>query len=191
MRTMLEKLLLTREEWLRRSNRGGSQVGNDHRDRDNQDGRRRVDRSKIKCFNCGAYGHFVVECRKPRRDKVERGEANLTQTHDEEPALLVAMNNEDADDMIFLSKGADSNTKNLDKNIWYLDNGASNHMSGCREKFQTLDRTMKGQDKFGDGSLVKIESKGSIRIVCKNGETQVLQDVYYIPTLKSNIISLG
>ncbi|XP_074326580.1 uncharacterized protein LOC141664522 [Apium graveolens] len=101
------KLLLTREEWLRRSNRGGSQVGNDHRDRDNQDGRRRIDRGKLKYFNCGAYGHFAIECRKPRRDKIQRGEANLTQTYDEEPALLMAMNNEGADDMILLSEGAD------------------------------------------------------------------------------------
>ncbi|KAL8108091.1 hypothetical protein AgCh_024510 [Apium graveolens] len=50
---------------------------------------------------------------------------------------------------------------------------------------------MKGDVKFGDGSLVKIEGKGSIKIVCKNGEIRVLQGVYYIPTLRSNIISLG
>ncbi|XP_074326571.1 uncharacterized protein LOC141664515 [Apium graveolens] len=134
------KLLLTREEWLRRSNRGGSQVGNDHHDRDNQDGRRRIDRGKLKYFNCGAYGHFAIECRKPRRDKIQRGEANLTQTYDEEPALLMAMNNEGADDMILLSEGAGSNTKTLEEDIWYLDNGASNHMTGYREKIQTLDK---------------------------------------------------
>ena len=50
---------------------------------------------------------------------------------------------------------------------------------------------MKGEVKFGDGSLVKIEGKGSIRISCKNRETRVLHGVYYIPTLRSNIISLG
>nr|XP_017228118.1 PREDICTED: uncharacterized protein LOC108203631 [Daucus carota subsp. sativus] len=61
------KLLLTREEWLQRSNRGG-----------NQRSRERIDRSKIKCFNYGTYGHFAAECRKPKRDRVQRGEANLT-----------------------------------------------------------------------------------------------------------------
>ena len=43
------KLLLTREEWLQRSNRGGNSA---------RGGRDRIDRSKVKCFNCGAYGTF-------------------------------------------------------------------------------------------------------------------------------------
>lgn len=50
---------------------------------------------------------------------------------------------------------------------------------------------VKGEVKFGDGSLVKIEGKGSIRIICENGENRVLNGVYFIPTLRSNIISLG
>lgn len=48
-------------------------------------------------------------------------------------------------------------------------------MTGRREKFEKLDRTVKGEVKFGNGSLVKIEGKGSIKIVCKNGEARVLQ----------------
>ena len=75
--------------------------------------------------------------------------------------------------------------------MWYLDNGASNHMTGCREKFEKFDKIMRGQVKFCDGSLVKIEGKGTINMVCKNGETRKLHGVYYIPTLRSNIISLG
>lgn len=45
--------------------------------------------------------------------------------------------------------------------------------------------------KFGDGSTVKIEGKGSIVFKCKNGEERTLNEVYFIPTLRSNIISLG
>ncbi|KAL8154925.1 hypothetical protein AgCh_000329 [Apium graveolens] len=64
-------------------------------------------------------------------------------------------------------------------------------MSGRQEKFEKLDRIVKGEGKFGDGSLLQIEGKGSIKIMCRNGETRVLQGVYYIPELRSNIISLG
>lgn len=59
------------------------------------------------------------------------------------------------------------------------------------KKFEKLDRSASGEVRFGDGSLVQIQGKGSIKIVCKNGETRILHNVYYIPTLRSNIISLG
>ena len=39
---------------------------------------------------------------------------------------------------------------------WYLDNGASNHMTGDREKFQELDEAVTGKVRFGDGSTVQI-----------------------------------
>lgn len=45
--------------------------------------------------------------------------------------------------------------------------------------------------KFGDGSTVNIQEKGSVIFKCKNGEEHVLREVYYITTLRSNIISLG
>lgn len=75
--------------------------------------------------------------------------------------------------------------------VWYLDNGASNHMSGDQSKFQSLNESIKGSVKFGDGSRVQIEGKGTIVFQCKNGEKRKLREVYYIPRLCSNIISLG
>lgn len=122
---------------------------------------------------------------------MHRGEANLTQTMDDEPALLMAMGEEIADGVIMFSEGPNSNTKEIADNMWYLDKGASNYMTGCRDKFESLDKSIRGQVKFGDGSLVKIEGKGTINMVCKNGETRTLHGVYYIPTLRSKIISLG
>lgn len=45
--------------------------------------------------------------------------------------------------------------------------------------------------KFGDDLTVKIKGKGTITFKCKNGEDRLLREVYYIPTLCNNIISLG
>nr|GEX86440.1 hypothetical protein [Tanacetum cinerariifolium] len=44
---------------------------------------------------------------------------------------------------------------------------------------------------FGDGSCVSINGKGSILFQGKNREQKLLKDVYYIPALRSNVISLG
>ena len=76
-------------------------------------------------------------------------------------------------------------------NVWYLDNRASNHMSGNREFFMELDEAISGKVRFGDDSHINIKGKGSIRFVFNNGEKKILENVYFIPDLKSNIISLG
>lgn len=47
----------------------------------------------------------------------------------------------------------------VQSNLWYLDNGANNHMTERRTKFKDLDESVKGQVRFGDGSTVKIEGK--------------------------------
>lgn len=42
--------------------------------------------------------------------------------------------------------------------VWYLDNGASNHMIGDRT--HELDEKIRGHVRFGDGSSVEIRGKG-------------------------------
>lgn len=180
------KLLLTREEWLKRKGKGGD---SENRNRGNRD------RSRVRCFNCLGYGHFAAECRKSRRDNREqRLEANLTRAQDEEPALLMAQCGSGPNALLLLNRGENSSendSKQQENKVWYLDNGASNHMTGHRAKFVELDETVGGQVKFGDGSMVSIKGKGFINITCKNGERRTLNEVYFIPTLRSNIISLG
>lgn len=123
-------------------------------------------------------------------DRVQRAEANLTQTTDDELALLMAMTDNDVDGVILLSESENSKEKEVAENMWYLENCASNHMTGCRDKFECLDKSKEGQFIFGDGLLVQIEGKGTINMVCKNREIRKLHGVSYIPTLRSNIISL-
>ena len=74
---------------------------------------------------------------------------------------------------------------------WYLDSDASNHMMGSKECFSELDGNMTGTVKFGDGSRAAIQGRGTIIFRCQNGEHRVLTDVYYIPQLRSSIISIG
>lgn len=76
-------------------------------------------------------------------------------------------------------------------NVWYLDNGTSNHMSGNRLFFYELDETILGNVRFGDDSRIDIKGKGYVRFNFNNGEKKVLNNVYYIPGLRINIVSLG
>ena len=86
-------------------------------------------------------------------------------------------------------KGVKVGTKK-ETTYWYVDTGASNRMSGNRWIFDSIGRVC-GKTSFGDASHIKIKGKGRIPIVQKNGKKGAMEDVYYAPNLKSNILSVG
>jgi hypothetical protein len=75
--------------------------------------------------------------------------------------------------------------------VWYLNTGASNHMTGAKAQFSELNLSVGGTVRFGNGKTVGIEGRCTVLFKLKDGSHKVLTDVYYIPRLKSNIISLG
>ena len=64
-------------------------------------------------------------------------------------------------------------------------------MIGARSAFSELDSEIHGTVKFGDGSIVKIEGRDTILFIGKGGEHRKLNDVYFIPRFKANLVSLG
>jgi hypothetical protein len=54
-----------------------------------------------------------------------------------------------------------------------------------------VDSNICGTIMFGDGSMVEIEGVQTVLFIYKNGEHISLTDVYLIPMLTTNIVSLG
>nr|GEV01277.1 hypothetical protein [Tanacetum cinerariifolium] len=101
---------------------------------------------------------------------------------DDEPTLMMEISPENAYGKVFLN--VEKVTINLlqtgksrvESDVWYLDNGASNHMTGDRSKFHELEEYVPGRVKFGDGSTVTIIGKGSVLFDCKNGDQRLLNE---------------
>ncbi|GKA74913.1 retrovirus-related pol polyprotein from transposon TNT 1-94 [Tanacetum coccineum] len=135
---------------------------------------------------------------KNREDNRQKDyEANLSETHEgdvnHEEGTFFIMNH--IQETIFMNEEKytlPKNESNTDEDdVWYFDNGASNHMTGTYSYFYELNENITGRIKFGDGSCVRLKGKGSILFQGKNGEQKLLKDIYYIPALRSNVISLG
>ncbi|XP_074378469.1 uncharacterized protein LOC141720007 [Apium graveolens] len=102
----------------------------------------RGDKSQYQCYNCNKYGHFSYEC---RAAKVE-----------ERSHFAAAKEDKDVGTAMFLTYKGDEERK---KNVWYLDSGASNHMTGHKELFTEIDDTISGEVTFGDSSKIPVKGK--------------------------------
>ncbi|KAJ4788299.1 polyprotein [Rhynchospora pubera] len=158
--------------------RGGRGRGQqDNRDEKEQQGSfgngkgrgREGNKSHIQCYSCKRYGHYAYEC----HDKKEENEKRDEKVGD--GVVLLA------------SKEATPNQET----VWYLDTGASNHMCGYKHMFTEMQEVVDGHVSFGDASKVKVEGQGKVLIQLKNGSDTFITNVYYVPDMKSNILSLG
>ena len=118
-------------------------------------------------------GHVAKACRAEKR--VE-GTTNLAM--------------EDVTDEGLLLMAQDEENINNDT-LWYLDSGASNHMCGHEHLFKEMQKTKDGHVSFGDASKVEVKRRGMIHFFQNDGVMGSIQDVYYVPDLKTNILSMG
>ncbi|KAL5810150.1 hypothetical protein ACOSQ4_026718 [Xanthoceras sorbifolium] len=134
----------------------------------------RYDKSQVPCYNCQKFGHYTSKCRAPSSKVDERSNYMEVKTEEKETVLLACRDN-DRDQ----------------ENTWYLDTGASNHMCGRRSMFVELDESVAGNVSFGDDSKISVKGKGNILIHAKNGSHQLISNVYYVPNMTCNILSMG
>lgn len=132
-------------------------------------GRKSHNRATIECFKCYKLGHYQYEY--PDREK----KVNYAELEEEEELLL----------MSYIEQ---HQTKS--EEVWFLDSGCSNHMTGNREWFSELEEGFRRTIKLGNDTRMAVMAKGNVQLQV-NGMTQVISDVYYIPELKSNLLSIG
>lgn len=167
--------------------RGCGRFGSFQNQRDAYEQGRGQDTSHIMCFQCDKQGHYASDCPDKLLKLQETTEKKEEDTQEADELMMhevVFLNEKKVNPKTF---EAESDTKD----VWYLDNGASNHMSGNRLFFYKLDETITGMVRFGDDSRIDIKGKGAVHFDLKNGEKKTLNNVYYIPGLRSNIVSLG
>ena len=63
-------------------------------------------------------------------------------------------------------------------------------MTGDKNYFVTLDENVKTQITLGDGKK-DVTGKGTIAVKTKNGSSKLINEVFYVPVLAQNLLSVG
>ncbi|KAI3734276.1 hypothetical protein L6452_13741 [Arctium lappa] len=129
---------------------------------------------QIQCYHCQKFGHTARFCRK--RIAEERGSNFM---HREE--------NTDEDDTMFMMLSIQETSPN---EVWYLDCGCSNHMTGNKQLFSSMGEFPKKEVRTGDDKRLNVQGCGVITVKTKYGEKRI-PNVYFVPGLKHNLLSVG
>ena len=75
--------------------------------------------------------------------------------------------------------------------VWFLDNGASFHMTGDQDLFTDLDEKDLGVHiEMGNDGRYNATGIGTISFKRESGKPFVLKEVMHVPGLKKNLISV-
>ncbi|KAG7550979.1 GAG-pre-integrase domain [Arabidopsis thaliana x Arabidopsis arenosa] len=121
-------------------------------------------------------------------------EVNSDESDMEEVAELLSMiesyesNTEEVAELVLMAHTED--LEKMRRRAWFLDSGCSNHMSGDISLFSTMDSNFKHSVKLGNNKRMEVIGKGNVKLMLNNvGYT--ISEVYYVPELKNNLLSLG
>ncbi|KAK1433672.1 hypothetical protein QVD17_10587 [Tagetes erecta] len=149
------------------TNSGGRGRGRSNtRGRGRGRGRSFFNKETVECYKCHKLGHFQYECPMGK-------EANYVDFGEDEEMILMSQID---------AKGAG--------HLWFLDSGCSHHMCGNKERFIQLDLNFSHSVKLGNDTRLNVSGRGQIKLKFQEG-TYVIQDVYYVPDLKNNLLSIG
>ncbi len=102
------------------------------------------DKSKIKCFSCGEFGHYKSKCPKLKSKKGENQQSEKNNT------ILMTIEDE-------LQPRED---------IWIVDLAASTHIVSSKEGLYDI-KTICKPVKIGDGKLVYMTKIGQLKVSYK------------------------
>ena len=77
-------------------------------------------------------------------------------------------------------------------NVWYVDSGASNHMTSRGEWFRDMRKPkVSGFVQTGDDTAHPIAHVGDVSLTIQDGKSKYLADVLHAPTITNNLESVG
>jgi hypothetical protein len=152
----------------------------------------RRDKSNIRCLFCRELGHFSRDCPLIKEIKKNKG-GKRHQAHtveDHEPPKKVSKQDESSDeDYLFISYLTGTVTHGSDN--WLVDSGASKHMTGYEDSLSNLvHKYSPHKVKLGDDYQYPVKGVGESSYNLDLGKLMKMKEVFYVPGLKKNLLSI-
>lgn len=142
---------------------------------DPSQGSKKKDLLKIKCFHCHELGHYATKCPRKKAGKNPSGGAAgeaLVSQFELDFTLVACM------------------VTSVMVSVWYLDSGASFHMTSNKEFFNDLEeKDLQKHTEMGDDERYSATNIDIVTFQREYGSPITLKDVMYVSGLKKNLVS--
>ncbi|CAL1409822.1 unnamed protein product [Linum trigynum] len=136
-------------------------------------------KDSVECFKCHKLGHYRNECPEWYRDH----QAHYT-------SYVQDKSFGDLKDDMLLMASVEEICEEVNTDWWFLDSGCSNHMTGNKKWFTDLNTSAACTVRLGNNTRLEVAGKGTVKLTV-NQLPITIQDVFYVPALKSNLLSMG
>lgn len=146
---------------------------------------------KIICYNCNKEGHVKTNCPKFKKTR-GRYNKDFKDTKKAKEVKEESSKSEDkGKNALLLTATTALLAKNFKTEDWYIDSGATAHMTHRDDWLKDPKITDTVEISVADNSVCKSEKSGQVNIILPDGNSRVASNVMHVPQLFTNLLSVS